>query len=432
MNRSTEPDFDQRIADWLEDGPDLAPREALDIVLAAVPSISQRRTLRAPRRLSTMTLPIRLATAAVIGVLVVGGVLLLFRTVPGNIGVPAPSPSPSTVAPSWTAAASLGTGRVDFAATTLADGRILLAGGSNAAGGLASAEIYDPAAGTWTATGPMGQARALHSLTRLSDGKVLVVGGGADTSQAELYDPTTGIWTPTGRLTNGRFQSMTALLRDGRVLVAGGTDGATPVAAEIYDPATRTWALTGVMTEWRSSSSTTVLADGTVLVAGGFGQSPGGTTSAEIYDPRTGAWTATGSMTSARSDGQTSTLLGDGRVLVTGGGSATPELYDPVKRTWTTTAAVGTSAGETATMLSDGRVLIAGGLGTDGTNAVASAMLFDPTANLWSGTLPMNDARLSGEAVLLADGRVFAFGGSTTGSGGTYLASAELYEPGGR
>ena len=35
MNRSTEPDFDQRIADWLEDDPSRAPTQALETVLAA-------------------------------------------------------------------------------------------------------------------------------------------------------------------------------------------------------------------------------------------------------------------------------------------------------------------------------------------------------------------------------------------------------------
>ena len=47
MNRSTELDFDQRIADWLEDDPNLAPSQVLETVLAAYPSIPQRRTVRA-------------------------------------------------------------------------------------------------------------------------------------------------------------------------------------------------------------------------------------------------------------------------------------------------------------------------------------------------------------------------------------------------
>ena len=38
-----DPAFDPRIADWLEADPDRAPREVLDTVLAALPSIPQRR-----------------------------------------------------------------------------------------------------------------------------------------------------------------------------------------------------------------------------------------------------------------------------------------------------------------------------------------------------------------------------------------------------
>ena len=84
MNRPTEPDFDQRIADWLEDEPNLAPRQALETVLAAYPSIPQRRTLRAPRRFPTMNMPTRVAAAAVIGVLAVGGAFYLDETRPAG------------------------------------------------------------------------------------------------------------------------------------------------------------------------------------------------------------------------------------------------------------------------------------------------------------------------------------------------------------
>ena len=98
MNRSTEPDFDQRIADWLEDDPNLAPRQALETVMAAYPSIPQRRTVRAPRRFTTMTMPLRLATAAVIGVLVVGGAYYLTRPGLPAIGGPGPSPTDTALA----------------------------------------------------------------------------------------------------------------------------------------------------------------------------------------------------------------------------------------------------------------------------------------------------------------------------------------------
>src|SRR4029079_17676667 len=43
MNRSTELDFDQRIADWLEDDPTLAPRQVIQTVLATHPSHPPQR-----------------------------------------------------------------------------------------------------------------------------------------------------------------------------------------------------------------------------------------------------------------------------------------------------------------------------------------------------------------------------------------------------
>jgi hypothetical protein len=94
MNRPLEPTFDQRIADWLEDDPTLAPREVLGTVVAALPSITQRRASRVPWRLPTM-LNNRLAVAALATVLVVaiGGFALSRLTVPGPGG---PSPMPTS------------------------------------------------------------------------------------------------------------------------------------------------------------------------------------------------------------------------------------------------------------------------------------------------------------------------------------------------
>jgi hypothetical protein len=91
MKRLPDPTFDQRIADWLEDDPTLAPPEVLGTILAAFPSIEQRRAWRAPRRFPTMTRYVIPAAAAL--VVIIGGALLLPRVVtlpPGN-----QSPSPS-------------------------------------------------------------------------------------------------------------------------------------------------------------------------------------------------------------------------------------------------------------------------------------------------------------------------------------------------
>ena len=65
-----DPDFEPRIADWLEADPDLAPAPVLSTVLAAFPSIPQRRASRVPWRFQTMN---RFALFGAAAAIVVGG-----------------------------------------------------------------------------------------------------------------------------------------------------------------------------------------------------------------------------------------------------------------------------------------------------------------------------------------------------------------------
>jgi hypothetical protein len=103
MTRSDEPLFEPRIADWLEDDPNTAPDQALDIVLAAFPSIKQRRAGRVPWRVPGMTTPLRLGlTAAAVGALAIGSLLVVNRgpSGPGGPGGPTPSTTPASPSPS--------------------------------------------------------------------------------------------------------------------------------------------------------------------------------------------------------------------------------------------------------------------------------------------------------------------------------------------
>ena len=53
----------------------------------------------------------------------------------------------------------------------------------------------------WVSTGSMSTPRYAHTATPLSSGKVLVTGGQDNSgilATAELYDPATGSWSPTG------------------------------------------------------------------------------------------------------------------------------------------------------------------------------------------------------------------------------------------
>src|SRR6266545_2922505 len=63
-------------------------------------------------------------------------------------------------------------------ATKLADGRLLLLGGSTTAGGSNAASIWDPqTANTTHLSVTMNRGRAWHTATVLPDGFVLILGG---------------------------------------------------------------------------------------------------------------------------------------------------------------------------------------------------------------------------------------------------------------
>lgn len=77
-------------------------------------------------------------------------------------------------------------------AALLANGKVLIAGGVTGSGSatpLSVAELYDPLSGAFTASGNMTTARELHTATSLPNGKVLLAGGSAGFffSSAELY-----------------------------------------------------------------------------------------------------------------------------------------------------------------------------------------------------------------------------------------------------
>lgn len=177
--------------------------------------------------------------------------------------------------------------------TRLADGSVLITGGSagrrGARGVVAEAEVYDPATGTFRPVGAMTTARHKHAAVLLADGRVLIVGGSdagdwrGRYDSAEIFDPSTGVFTRTGRLNTPRFKLRTAvtLLADGSVLVAGGAE-----AVEMFDPQTeRFTTIPGRLDAARFFSMATLLQNGHVLITGGYDRRIRSTDRAWLYQP---------------------------------------------------------------------------------------------------------------------------------------------------
>ncbi|MBI1853755.1 MAG: hypothetical protein HYR85_25750 [Planctomycetes bacterium] len=307
------------------------------------------------------------------------------------------------------ATGSLNGARAFHTATRLADGRVLVTGGVDAAGNvLMTAETYDPSSGTWTpTTGAMSVARAGHTATLLGDGRVLVTGGtssfadlatafGSISNGGEIFDPATGTFSgAANNMASRRLAHAATLLQNGDVLLTSGFDGlsiiGTPTvtsSAEVFHSNTNSFDRSsgghsvGNVRTARAAHTATLLPNGTVLLAGGAsGLLVSATNAAEIFTPSTGSFAVTGSLPDAKA-GHTAVLLPSGEVLVSGGLSGSLASPTPVAScalflgsAFTPAGALVTARGtHTGTLLPNGTVLVLGG--ADANGAVASGEIY--------------------------------------------------------
>jgi PKD repeat protein len=269
---------------------------------------------------------------------------------------------------------------------TLADGRVLVAGGQMGSThiGIPVTSIFSPLTNTWSRGADMAYSRWYPTLTTLPDGRALVVSGDSETGARidtpEIYDPVADTWTPKAKklmslypfmyvLPNGKvyeagtktttsffdasgagswssgptalfgsssYSESGATYAPGKILRAGGGDPAIN-RTQIIDmnAANPQWQETAPMAFPRRRMNTPVLADGSIMAVGGTRQADDAGQAildGEIWSPTTKQWTTVASMTQARMYHSTALLLPDGRVVTGGGestGRLTAQVYSP-------------------------------------------------------------------------------------------------------
>ena len=266
----------------------------------------------------------------------------------------------------------------------LADGRLLVAGGivgPNHDLGPYETTIFNPQSETWSPGPLMSAGRYYPTTTTLADGRVLVQGGTTVCNACvadlpEIYDPITNVWTPMAESARKAFKYYphTYLLPDGRILVAAQDDRA--IATQALDLNTQTW--TTIDPGIIDGHSSVMYRPGKIMKAGkATADNPGLPAAATTYDldmtQPSPSWQATAWMAFPRSH-LNLTVLPDGQVLATGGATTTDlanfatavyeaEMWSPTTKTWTTMSPgqVPRLYHSIALLLPDARVLVAGG-----------------------------------------------------------------------
>jgi len=196
----------------------------------------------------------------------------------------------------FTATGSMATPRESHTITFLNNGKVLITGGhkdrQSAITIYSSAELYDPATGMFTATGKMTIRRHKHDAVALADGRVLITGGSDERddrgayASAEIYNPVNGAFVTIGNMPVIRYkhEGTSILLPNGKALLAGGASNAV-----IYDPQSNIFSVVagslGTNRLSRLFSTATLLSTGEVLITGGYGVGQNVSAGAWIYRP---------------------------------------------------------------------------------------------------------------------------------------------------
>ena len=155
----------------------------------------------------------------------------------------------------------------------LPDGRVLVTGGQSLDGGGTfifrdDAEIYNPQTNTWTTlTTAMNRGRAAHASTTLANGDVILLGGSSSVANADRFHISTLDFAAAPPPNFPHFFAASTTLDDGTFVVAGGS-GSNGVT--IFQEDIGFVGGLNTLPAQRIFATATAFADGRVVIVGGF------------------------------------------------------------------------------------------------------------------------------------------------------------------
>ena len=304
--------------------------------------------------------------------------------------------------------------------------------------------VFDPIGpGCWQTQGVADLPVALLDAggAAIADRLYLVGGKTSAAHQRTLWiwDAWTNAWSAGAELPAAypAVENPAVVASGGFLYVFGGStsafSGATTKAAR-YDPVADAWTLLPDMPTARAGA-VVQLVGGRFHVAGGMNGSGSSLRSMDIYDPTSASWSAGPAMSTYR-DNPGSAAIG-GEMYVFGGRTrnvsgladvntlATAEVFDPVTQAWTGIATMPTGRRAMSVVVVDGEALVLGGEATSTGGAFDANQAYDPVTDAWRSLPSMPVGRHGAGAGRIGNGVVVAGGGTTAGS--SFTADVDVF-----
>ncbi len=320
--------------------------------------------------------------------------------------------------------------------------RMLIWGGSTAAGATSSGAKYDPVGNTWESMAGSGAPVARYSHSAIWTGGRMIVWGGTDGtsyfSSGGSYDPLGDAWSATSGMNAppGR-QDPLAAWTGSQMVVWGGTDGAGYglLTGGRYDAASDSWTPVSVHDAPESGAGNTTIWTGSHMVVWGGGERLAGfpVATGGRYDPATNDWSHT-SLVGVPTPRYNHTAVWAGTHMIVWGGTGFAGFtneggrYDPILDSWSSTSTINTPApreGHDA-VWTGSEMIVWGGtnfefLPTD------TGGRYNPASDTWVPTSTVGAPTQTQSTVVWTGSRMVIWGGRD--AGGSYVNTGARYDP---